>query len=63
MAKKKYKVKIFNLEVTSTCPDDFIDLQNILLKCADYERQKGHLKNCSDFEQMADAIICQIGGQ
>ena len=60
---KKYKINIFNLEVTSSCMDDFVELQNMLYKCAEYERLKKHLKNCETYEKMADDILCQLGGQ
>ena len=63
MAKKKYKIHIFDMEVTASDPDYFIELQNMLYKCAEYERTKKHLKICEMYENMANDIIVQIGSQ
>ena len=61
--RKKYKIHIFDLEVTAPDPDYFIELQNMLQKCAEYERSKKHLKICEMYEHMADGIMSQIGEQ
>lgn len=64
MANKKiYKVKVFNLEVRSSNISDFLDLERILTKAASFERNLGHLKNCEDYQKIADNIIKEIGAQ
>ena len=63
MAKKKYKVMFGGLEVSSTDIYDFRDFENLLHKAAIYERGLGHLKNCQEYEQMADNILKEIGEQ
>lgn len=63
MRKKKIKINIFDMEVTASDPDYFIELQNMLLKCAEYERSKKHLSICEMYENMADGIMSQIGAQ
>lgn len=63
MSRKKFKIKLFDMEVTAADPDYFIELQNMLQKCAEYERSKKHLEICEMYEQMADGIMCQIGEQ
>lgn len=63
MAKKIYKFKLFNLEVRSENIDDFLDLEQILNKASIYERSLGHLKNCEEYQKIADAIIPELGAQ
>ena len=61
--KKVYKVKVFNLEVRSSNISDFLDLERILSKAASFERNMGHLKNCEDYQKIADNILKEIGEQ
>ena len=64
MANKKiYKVKVFNLEVRSSNISDFLDLERILSKASSFERNLGHLKNCEDYQKIADNILKEIGEQ
>ena len=61
--KKVYKVKVFNLEVRSSNISDFQDLERILTKAASFERNLGHLKNCQEYNEIAENIIKEIGAQ
>ena len=64
MANKKiYKVKVFNMEVRSSDISDFQELTRLLSKAASFERNLGHLKNCEDYQKIADNIIKEIGAQ
>lgn len=63
MAKKKYKIMFKNLEISSTNIEDFIDFENLLHKAAIYERGLGHLKNCQEYNDIADNILKEIGEQ
>ena len=63
MAKKKYRIKVFDMEVTSTDINELIHLQSMLDMCAKYERILKHLSLCEIYEEAAKKIGDQIGEQ
>lgn len=63
MAKKKYKVRLFDMEVSSTDINELIHLQSMLDMCAKYERILKHLSLCEIYEEAAQKIGDQIGAQ
>lgn len=63
MAKKKYKFKLGNLEVSSSDVYDFAFLEQILNRAAIYERKLGHLAECEKYQKIADSIIPTLGEQ
>lgn len=63
MPKKKYKIMLGNLEVTSSDINDFKEILNLLSIAAAYERNLGHLKECETYIKKGDKIFKEIGEQ
>ena len=64
MAKKKFKIKIWNdVEISVNSTDDLEPLLKVLEKAAKWERENKHLQVSTAYLYEHDYIIKQIRGQ
>lgn len=63
MAKKKYKFEYKGLEISSSDIMDFQELIKLFSYAAAWERHVQHIKECNEFEILADEMIKKIEEQ
>jgi hypothetical protein len=63
MAKRKFKFEYRGLEITSSEIMDFQELIKLFSYAALWERHLQHLKECNEFEILADDVLKKIEEQ
>lgn len=63
MPKKKYKFEYKGLEITSSDISNFNELIRLFSYAAAWERHLTHIKECNEFENLADEVIKKIEDQ